>query len=92
MSGSNINLNNYVLKIQYDGGRYSGWQKQGNTGNTIQGKPEELLGRLLNEEIEVNGSGRTDAGVHAICQVANFKTSRTLIELQNEQTCLLPQV
>ncbi|MGN0436630.1 MAG: tRNA pseudouridine(38-40) synthase TruA [Wujia sp.] len=71
-------MNNYVMKIQYDGGRYSGWQKQGNTGNTIQGKLEELLGRLLNEEIEVNGSGRTDAGVHAICQVANFKTSRTL--------------
>lgn len=71
-------MNNYVMKIQYDGGRYSGWQKQGNTGNTIQGKLEELLERLLNEKVEVNGSGRTDAGVHAICQVANFKTSRVL--------------
>lgn len=71
-------MNNYMMSIQYDGGRYSGWQKQGNTTNTIQGKLEELLGRLLNEKIEVNGSGRTDAGVHAICQVANFKTSKAV--------------
>ena len=64
---------NYKMTIQYDGGRYSGWQRQGNTANTIQGKLERALSRLLSQEIAVSGAGRTDAGVHALGQVANFK-------------------
>lgn len=68
-------MNNYKLTIQYDGTRYSGWQKQGNTADTIQGKIETVLQKRLREDIEIHGSGRTDAGVHALCQVANFKTS-----------------
>ena len=62
----------YRLTLSYDGSRYNGWQKQGNTPNTIQEKLETLLSRLLGEPIEVAGSGRTDAGVHAMGQVVSF--------------------
>ena len=61
-------MNNYKLTIQYDGTRYSGWQKQGNTADTIQGKIETVLQKWLKEDIEIHGSGRTDAGVHALFQ------------------------
>jgi len=67
-------MQNYKLTIQYDGTRYNGWQRQGNTDNTIQGKLNEIIGRYLGEEVDLAGSGRTDAGVHALAQVANFKT------------------
>lgn len=63
---------NYRLLIQYDGTKLNGWQKQGNTDNTIQGKLEAILERLYGEPIEIHGSGRTDAGVHALGQTANF--------------------
>lgn len=63
---------NYKIELAYDGGRYDGWQKQGNTAMTIQGKLEAVLSRMAGEEVEVYGSGRTDAGVHALGQVANF--------------------
>ena len=62
---------NYKLTIQYDGSRYDGWQKQGNTGNTIQGKLESVLSRFAGCPIELHGAGRTDAGVHAEGQVAS---------------------
>lgn len=65
---------NYKMTVQYDGTRYSGWQRQGNTDNTIQYKLEKIISDLLGEPIEVAGSGRTDAGVHALGQVCNFKT------------------
>lgn len=73
-------MTNFKLTIQYDGTRFSGWQKQGNTDNTIQGKIENILSKMTGEEIEIHGSGRTDAGVHAIKQIANFKTNATLSE------------
>ena len=63
---------NYKMILQYEGTRYNGWQRQGNTAQTIQGKLETLLSRLTGEEVEVQGSGRTDAGVHAKGQTANF--------------------
>ncbi len=66
-------MTNYKMLLQYDGSRYSGWQKQGNTENTIQGKLETIATRLTGVPTDVNGSGRTDAGVHALGQVANFK-------------------
>lgn len=66
-------MKNYKLTIQYDGSRYSGWQVQGNTGNTIQGKLQSVLGQLDGAPVEVQGSGRTDAGVHARGQVASVK-------------------
>lgn len=68
---------NIRLKMEYDGTRYQGWQKLGkNTAtNTIQGKLESVLSKMTGEAIQVIGSGRTDAGVHAYGQVANFHTS-----------------
>lgn len=63
---------NYKVVLQYEGTRYDGWQKQGNTGNTIQGKIESVLERLAGEPVTVHGSGRTDAGVHAQGQTAHF--------------------
>ena len=71
---------NYKLTIQYDGGRYKGWQRLGNTENTIQGKIENVLSEMVGKKIEIIGSSRTDAGVHAIAQIANFKTSEKLSE------------
>ena len=67
-------MRNIKLTIEYDGTKYRGWQRLGNTDNTIQGKLENVLKYMTNEEIEVIGSGRTDAGAHALNQIANFKT------------------
>lgn len=69
---------NYKLTIQYDGSRYDGWQKQGNTANTIQGKLESVLSHLVEGEVEVHGAGRTDAGVHALGQTASVKLPGSL--------------
>lgn len=63
---------NIRMTLEYDGSRYDGWQKQGNTDNTIQGKLEAVLFKWTGQEVEVYGSGRTDAGVHARGQTANF--------------------
>ena len=65
-------MRNLRLDICYDGTRYRGWQRLVGTENTIQGKLETALSRILGETIEISGSGRTDAGVHARGQVANF--------------------
>ncbi|MEN2465304.1 tRNA pseudouridine(38-40) synthase TruA [Ornithinibacillus sp. JPR2-1] len=73
-------MNNYKLTIQYDGGRYKGWQRLGNSDNTIQGKIENVLTELAGEKIEIIGSGRTDAGVHALAQIANFKMHKNATE------------
>lgn len=69
---------NYRLTLCYDGTRWKGWQKQGNTEQTIQGKLETLLSRLLDQPVEVAGSGRTDAGTHAKMQVASFRAKTQL--------------
>ena len=65
-------MRNLRLHICYDGTRYRGWQRLSNSDATIQGKLEQALSRILEENIEVSGSGRTDAGVHAAGQIANF--------------------
>ena len=67
-------MRNLRLDICYDGTRYRGWQRLAGTDNTIQGKIETALSRILDEPIEISGSGRTDAGVHAKGQVASFHT------------------
>ena len=69
---------NYKIIVSYDGTRYRGWQKQTNTGDTIQGKLEALLSRMAGEEVAVQGAGRTDAGVHALGQTANFRMDTEL--------------
>ena len=67
-------MRNIRLRLQYEGTRYQGWQKQTSTDNTIQGKMEVLLTKMCGEPVEIAASGRTDAGVHALGQVANFHT------------------
>lgn len=86
-------MRNIKIIVQYDGTRYSGWQSQEHDENTIQGKLTAVLTRLLGEEIEVAGSGRTDAGVHALGQVANFKTRSEMscVELLENLNHYLPE-
>lgn len=71
-------MRNLRLDLCYDGTRYRGWQRLPGEANTIQGKLEQTLSRILGEPIEVSGSGRTDAGVHAFGQVASFHCSSTM--------------
>lgn len=68
-------MRNIKMLIEYDGGRYSGWQRLGDSDKTIQGKIENVLLEMTKTKIEIIGSGRTDAGTHAKGQVANFRTS-----------------
>lgn len=68
-------MRNIRLLLQYEGTRYQGWQRQTSSDNTIQGKLETLLSKMCGEDIEIQASGRTDAGVHAMGQVANFHTN-----------------
>jgi tRNA pseudouridine38-40 synthase len=67
---------NYKLIIQYDGSRYKGWQRLGGNESTIQDKIEKVLSQMLGYAIEIVGCSRTDAGVHALSQTANFKTEK----------------
>ena len=71
-------MRNVRLDICYDGTRYRGWQRLANNDNTIQAKLETALSRILGEPIEISGSGRTDAGTHAVGQVANFRCNSTM--------------
>ena len=64
-------MTNFKLTVQYDGGRYNGWQRLGSTGNTIQGKIERVLTEMAGHAVEIHGAGRTDAGVHAAAQTAS---------------------
>lgn len=69
---------NYKIVIQYDGSKYKGWQRQGNGNQSIQGKIEHVLSEMSSEKIEIIGCSRTDAGVHAKMQVANFRMSKQM--------------
>ena len=71
-------MRNIKLTIEYDGKRYLGWQRLGDSDKTIQGKIENIIKQMTGEEIEIVGSGRTDGGTHARGQVANFKTHSEL--------------
>lgn len=83
---------NYKAVIQYEGTRYRGWQVQGNTEHTIQGKLETLLSRMEGAPVEVHGSGRTDAGVHAAGQVISFRCGkRTAEEIREYMNQYLPE-
>ena len=75
-------MKNYKITIQYDGTGYNGWQRQGNTKNTIQERFESVLSKMCGSDVEVFASGRTDAGVHAMAQTANFKCKT---DLKNEE-------
>ena len=84
-------MRNIKLLIEYDGTNYLGWQVQPK-GATIQGILEERLGLLTGEKIRLFGSGRTDSGVHAIGQVAHFKTGSSMDthRMQRALNSLLP--
>ena len=86
-------MRNFRIVIQYEGTRYQGWQKQNSTENTLQGKFETLLSRMAGEPVEIAASGRTDAGVHAFGQVANFHmdTQMTPQELMERINSYLPE-
>ncbi len=84
-------MRNIKLTIAYDGTGFSGWQKQLNAP-TIQGKLEKVLSTITNCTVTLNGAGRTDAGVHALGMVANFKSnsSISLPRLQTGANSILP--
>ncbi len=79
-------MRNIKLTIAYDGTRYCGWQFQKN-GASIQETIENALAKITDEKIHITGSGRTDAGVHAKAQIANFKT-RSKVPLKKLQMAL----
>ena len=66
---------NYLIKIEYNGLGFVGWQSQKN-GKSIQDVIERVLKKILKSKIRIIGAGRTDKGVHAFGQYANFKTNK----------------
>ena len=70
-------MRNFKMIVEYDGAAYCGWQRQKN-GVSIQQLLEEAIAKIISEKVAIVGSGRTDAGVHAINQVANFRCSTVL--------------
>ena len=86
-------MKNYLFILEYDGTRYNGWQKLGNTDNTIQGKLEQVLSRMDGAPVQVIGAGRTDAGVHARGQAANahLQTSMPADEIRAYANHYLPE-
>ena len=86
-------MRNFRIVIQYEGTRYQGWQRQGTTQNTLQGKFEALLSKIAGTPVEIQASGRTDAGVHALGQTANFhmNTELSCEELLDKLNQYLPE-
>ena len=70
-------MNNYLLKVEYDGTKFVGWQFQKN-GKSIQGVIEKALRKIFKLKIRITGAGRTDKGVHAKGQYANFKINKII--------------
>ena len=68
---------NYLIKIEYDGTNYVGWQYQKN-GDSVQEKVEKILSKILKSKIKITGAGRTDKGVHALGQFANFNHKKKI--------------
>lgn len=80
-------MRNMKIVIEYDGTKYKGWQRLGDTDNTIQHKVEAVLSKMAEENIEIIASGRTDAGVHATNQVANFRTECSMSDHKMRSYC-----
>lgn len=82
---------NYKIKIQYDGTNYSGWQSQP-SGNTIQDELINAISTITKEDVNLIGSGRTDAGVHSLGQVANFRTEQNyeIRKIKHSLNSILP--
>ena len=75
---------NYLIKIEYVGTNFVGWQSQKN-GKSVQDAIEIALKKILKNKVRINGAGRTDKGVHAFAQYANFKIEK---KIENEKTFL----
>lgn len=73
-------MNNYKLTIEYDGSCYHGYQIQEDLP-TIQGCLESVISKIAGEEIKITAAGRTDAGVHALAQVINFRSGKLTVPL-----------
>ncbi len=86
-------MKNYKMILAYDGSRYLGWEHQPNTPLTIQGKLETVLSRMVGEDVEVIGAGRTDAGVHAEGMAAHvhLETDLSDEEIQDYLNHYLPE-
>lgn len=86
-------MGNYKLTLAYDGSRYQGWQGQGNTSNTIEQKLRGVLERMCGQPVTLQGSGRTDAGVHARGQVVScqMETTRSCGEMLAYLNRYLPE-
>lgn len=86
-------MNNYRLTIQYDGSRYNGWQRLNDTDNTIEQILTDAIIKSTGEKTKLIGSGRTDAGVHALAQTANFRCRQRLDEMHftEELNSMLPE-
>ena len=86
-------MRTYKITLSYDGSRYQGWQRQANTDNTIQFIVERTLSNIVGYRIKINGSGRTDAGVHAREQVASTTLSKLydLEDLKNQMNDSRPE-
>ena len=80
-NGPEIDSRFFILLIEYDGSEFSGWQVQPGY-RTVQGEIESALRNLMQEQIRIIGAGRTDAGVHALGQVASFHSMSSLYPLQ----------
>jgi tRNA pseudouridine38-40 synthase len=74
----------WKITLEYDGTRYRGWQSQKNTDRTVQGMLLRAARELFEEDVSIGGAGRTDAGVHALAQVAHLKAKRRLPEKEIE--------
>ena len=87
-------MRNIKLTIEYDGSRYNGWQRlgKGESENTIENKLLEVIQKMTSETVELNCGGRTEVGVHAYAQIANFKTKTDmkLYEIKNYFNRYLP--
>jgi len=87
-------MKNIKLTIEYDGSRYNGWQRlgKGESENTIENKLLEVIQKMTSETVELNCGGRTEVGVHAYAQIANFKTKTDmkLYEIKNYFNRYLP--
>jgi tRNA pseudouridine38-40 synthase len=75
----------WKVTLEYDGTRYRGWQSQKNTERTVQGVLARAARELFGEDVSLGGAGRTDAGVHALAQVAHLKAKKSLPPLAIER-------
>ena len=72
----------WKITLEYDGTRYRGWQSQKNTDRTVQGTLLRAVHELLGADATLSGAGRTDAGVHALAQVAHLKAQKPMLETE----------